>query len=185
MCARRLEVCPVRAKCRLLRGAFWGAKSSLQGLTWARPRSRELVFCLLRGSAALTGTVWWSMVRRRSTVRFRKGLSSDGFFVRVSGRRGAGNCPLGGSFAHARSLDHGHDLHCGSNGRQGSGSGCGKRSDCAIEEPQYCPVTAAASEVAGSPVAGRSRKPADRTSARFQPNIQDPAAGRPASRIAP
>jgi hypothetical protein len=67
------QVCPVRAKCRSLRGAFWGAKCSLWGLVWARLRQRELAFCLLRASAALTGTVWWSMVRRRSTVRFRKG----------------------------------------------------------------------------------------------------------------
>jgi hypothetical protein len=38
MCARTSEACPVRAKCRSLRRAFWGAESSLWGLAWARLR---------------------------------------------------------------------------------------------------------------------------------------------------
>src|ERR1700722_8752761 len=58
---------------QIIKGAFWGAKRSPWALIGARLRQRELAFCLLRASTALTGTVWWSMVRRRSTVRFRKG----------------------------------------------------------------------------------------------------------------
>jgi hypothetical protein len=57
MCARTPEVCPVRAKSRSLRG-YLGGKCSLWGLIRARLRSRELVFCLLGVSTALTGTVW-------------------------------------------------------------------------------------------------------------------------------
>jgi hypothetical protein len=35
--------------------------------------SRVPAFCLVKACVAFTGTGWLSMVRRRSTVRFRKG----------------------------------------------------------------------------------------------------------------
>jgi hypothetical protein len=89
---------PSLSRARITRGI--GAKCSLWGLIWARLRERELVFCLLRASAALTGTVWWSMVRRRSTVRFRKGAParSRAFRVCDRGLRGPKLPPWGGSF---------------------------------------------------------------------------------------
>ena len=46
-----------RGRCRSSRGAFWGALRSRWGLVHACLGYRELAFCLLRASAAITGTV--------------------------------------------------------------------------------------------------------------------------------
>jgi hypothetical protein len=54
-------------------GADRGAESSSRMLAVAGVSSCELASGLLGGPAAVTRTCWVSMVRRRSTVRFRKG----------------------------------------------------------------------------------------------------------------
>jgi len=56
------------------RGALRGAECRQRGLAVASDSQRQPVSSLFRGSTAVTGTAWQSMVRRSSTVRFRKGL---------------------------------------------------------------------------------------------------------------
>jgi hypothetical protein len=70
---------------RSSRGAIWGAECSRAGLVSASLCWREPVFSLLRRYAAAVGTGWLAMVRRRSTVRFRKGaLQVKGYFSNLS-----------------------------------------------------------------------------------------------------
>jgi hypothetical protein len=72
---------PARSGSR--RGTDWGAKSSLQALASASGSLCEAAYEQFNGSTALTGTDWLSMVRRRSTVRFRKGAPRSGAFFDI------------------------------------------------------------------------------------------------------
>jgi hypothetical protein len=66
---------------KIMVGADRGARPSQRALAMASVSSREPAYEQLNGSTAVTGTCWLSMVRRRSTVRFRKGaLRSEVFF---------------------------------------------------------------------------------------------------------
>ena len=58
---------------KIISGGSLGAECSQAGLVSASLRWREPVFSLLRPYTAITGIGWLAMVRRRSTVRFRKG----------------------------------------------------------------------------------------------------------------
>ena len=63
--------------------AIWGAECSQAGLVCASLRWRESVFSLLRPYTAITGNGWLAMVRRRSTVRFRKGALQVKWMFRI------------------------------------------------------------------------------------------------------
>jgi hypothetical protein len=65
---------------RSCRGANRGAKPSSRLPRLARHSSPGLAFCHVHGSAAITALCWLPMVRRRSTVRFRKGAPGQGVF---------------------------------------------------------------------------------------------------------
>ncbi len=54
-------------------GAVWGAECRSRTLVGAGGCQCELAFRLVNARTALSGTFCRSMVRRRSTVRFRKG----------------------------------------------------------------------------------------------------------------
>jgi hypothetical protein len=64
---------PVRRSGDHIKGAVWGASASSRQPGGARWGMREPVSGLLSGYAAVVATGWLAMVRRRSTVRFRKG----------------------------------------------------------------------------------------------------------------
>jgi hypothetical protein len=89
MCARTPRPVQVGVNRRSLRGHFGG-----------------------RNAAALTATIWWSMVRRKSTVRFRKG---------APGSRGFFECNQMTPFRGMRMRGKGHTSPAGQTGRQGSG----------------------------------------------------------------
>jgi hypothetical protein len=66
----------IRRSCR---GQFGGKRCSAR-LARASACQWELVSALVRAYAVPIGPDWWPMVRRRSTVRFRKGVAGYGHF---------------------------------------------------------------------------------------------------------
>ena len=69
----------------------------MRALAVACDSSRELPSGLLKASAAPTGTCWLSMVRRRSTVRFRKGAPRSGVFFDTDPVTPVGGIPTEGT----------------------------------------------------------------------------------------
>ena len=61
-----------RSPMRIIPGAIEGAECRPPVPAGASLRWRERVSGLVRAYMGATGTLWWPMVRRRSTVRFRK-----------------------------------------------------------------------------------------------------------------
>ena len=61
----------------IIAGGTSGGRMQLAGLMCASPRWCELALGLLRPYMAVMRTGWLAMVRRRSTVRFRKGAPQN------------------------------------------------------------------------------------------------------------
>jgi hypothetical protein len=88
--ARKSNVCATAdpffhrtARQRIIWGAIWGAECRQRELAVACDSQRQPVSSLFRGYMTVTGTAWPSMVRRRSTVRFRKGAPGHGSFSSI------------------------------------------------------------------------------------------------------